>query len=72
MLGRVLALFALQIGPQFGENALTGILTKAHVAQPEFWGSVPIDTIWTVPMNVLITMIFFDAIGYEPKRSCGE
>lgn len=72
MMWRVLALFALQIIPAFGQDVLTGILTKAHVAQPEFWASAPLEAIWAIPMNVLVTLVFFDAIGYEPKRSCGE
>ena len=72
MMWRALALFAIQVAPQFGDSALTGILTRAHVAQADFWANVPLDTIWAIPMNVLITLVFFDAIGYEPKRSCGE
>jgi hypothetical protein len=69
---RAIALFLVQIVPAFGEGALSGILTKAHVEQPLFWASQPLEAIWTVPVYVLITLVFFDAIGYEPKRSCDE
>lgn len=69
---RVLALFALAIVPTFLESGLGDALTKAHVSHPDFWGSFPLSIVWSIPLNVLTTLVFFDVTGYEPKNPCDE
>jgi hypothetical protein len=69
---RALALFALSIVPYFLETSLSDAMTKAHVAHADFWSSFPLDVIWSVPLDVLITLVLFDVTGYEPKHPCDE
>ena len=72
MLWVALGLFSLQILPSLFEAGLAALLTKAHVAQAAFWSTLPVDIIWAIPINVLTTVVFLNAIGYEPKRPCSE
>ncbi len=69
---RVLALFALAVFPAFLESGLNDAMTKAHVTHPDFWSSFPLAIVWSVPLNVLTTLVFFDVTGYEPKPPSDE
>lgn len=73
MLWRSILLFVvIQIVPGLGISALSDVLNKAHVAHADLWATVPLEVLWTVPFYVLTVLMFFDAIGYEPNRSCDE
>jgi hypothetical protein len=72
LMWRALALFALNLVPDFLASSLGSAMAKAHLPQAEFWSTFPLHIIWSVPFNVLITLVLFDVTGYEPKHPCDE
>jgi hypothetical protein len=71
-LRRAIVLFALQFVPLAMSSALTSISAQHHVSITSFWSDVPAGILFSIPLNALIVLAFFDASGYEPKRTCGE
>ena len=70
--GRAIILFALQFVPMVAGEALTSVSAQHHIAIAPFWRDVPLDVLFSIPLDALIVLAFFDASGYEPKRTCGE
>ena len=71
-LWRAIVLFLLQFVPFIVGSTLEPALTHNHVAIASFWSNVPLGILFSIPLDVLIVLAFFDASGYEPKRTCGE
>ena len=71
-LRRAIALFALQLVPVAVSSALAAAFSKGATPPSSFWTDVPLGILFSIPLDVLIVLAFFDASGYEPKRTCGE
>jgi hypothetical protein len=71
-LWRAIVLFVLQFVPVIVNAAASAILERNHIAIASFWTDVPLGILYSIPLDVLIVLAFFDASGYEPKRTCGE
>ncbi len=71
-LWRAIVLFALQFVPQVISSAITATSAQHHITITSFWSDVPLGIVYTIPLDALIVLAFFDASGYEPKRTCGE
>lgn len=71
-LRRAIALFALQLVPVAVSSALSSALARGATPAPSFWTDVPVGILFSIPLDVLIVLAFFDASGYEPKHTCGE
>lgn len=71
---RVIGLFLVTFLPQelAGSTQSISWLKGMHVADPVFWAAIPIEALLLVPFGILTTLVYFDAIGYESKRPCGE
>lgn len=71
-LWRAIVLFALQFVPMAVSTLLTNATAQHHVRITSFWSDVPLGILFTIPLDALIVLAFFDATGYEPKRTCDE
>ncbi len=71
-LWRAIALLALQFVPIAISAELANVSAQHHVALTSFWSDVPLGILFSIPLDALIVLAFFDASGYEPKRTCGE
>lgn len=71
-LWRAIVLFALQFVPMAAGIALTKASAQLHITITSFWTDVPLGILFAIPLDALIVLAFFDASGYEPKRTCGE
>ena len=72
MLWRVIVLFALQFVPLAISSVIAHPSARSTVTTSSFWSDVPLGIIYSIPLDALIVLAFFDASGYEPKRTCGE
>ncbi|HET9031221.1 MAG TPA: hypothetical protein VFN49_13695 [Candidatus Aquilonibacter sp.] len=70
--GRTITLFVLQLVPGAISSAIVGAVTHGHPPASSFWTDVPVGIVFSIPLDVLIVLAFFDASGYEPNRTCGE
>ena len=69
---RVIGLFVAQLViQQAGYLAIAPLLQKLHVADAEFWATMPVNALLLAPFGILTVLVYFDAIGYESKRTCG-
>lgn len=71
-LWRAIALLALQFVPMAVSSVITSVSAQHHVTVTSFWTDVPLGIVFSIPLDALIVLAFFDASGYEPKRTCGE
>lgn len=71
-LWRAIVLFTLQFVPMALSTLLTNTAAQHHVRITSFWSDVPLGILFTIPLDALIVLAFFDATGYEPKRTCDE
>ncbi|MBV8638786.1 MAG: hypothetical protein JO322_11955 [Candidatus Eremiobacteraeota bacterium] len=71
-LWRAIVLFAMQFVPTAVSALITSSSTQHHVTVTSFWTDVPLGIVYSIPLDALIVLAFFDASGYEPKRTCGE
>ncbi len=72
-LWRAIALFALGLVPTAVSALIVNASTHNHgTTTTSFWSDVPLGIIYSIPLDALIVLAFFDASGYEPKRTCGE
>ncbi len=71
-LWRAIVLFALQFVPITVGGAVASASAQHHVTVTSFWTDVPLGILYSIPLDALIVLAFFDATGYEPKRTCGE
>jgi hypothetical protein len=58
---RALAIFALLLVVFFGQFVLYFALVQYHVAQPQFWSSIPLLTISQPPLAALTVLVYQDA-----------
>ncbi len=70
--GRAIVLFALQFVPMAAGEVVTTVSAQHHITIASFWRDVPLGILFAIPLDALIVLAFFDASGYEPKRTCGE
>jgi hypothetical protein len=71
-MGRALALFGLALLPDAAVALIAPAFTHGHVPESSFWTDVPLGIVFSIPLDVLIVLAFFDASGYESNRTCGE
>ena len=72
-LWRAIALFALGLVPTAVSTLISNASAQNHgTITSSFWSDVPLGIIYSIPLDALIVLAFFDASGYEPKRTCGE
>jgi hypothetical protein len=72
-LWRAIVLFALQFVPTAVSTLIANGSAQSHpTAASSFWSDVPLGIVYSIPLDALIVLAFFDASGYEPKRTCGE
>lgn len=71
-LWRAIVLFALQFVPSAVSAVVASASAQHHVTVTSFWTDVPLGIVYSIPLDALIVLAFFDASGYEPKRTCGE
>lgn len=71
-LRRAIVLFALQFVPTAVSALVSSASAQHHVTVTSFWRDVPLGIVYSIPLDALIVLAFFDASGYEPKRTCGE
>ena len=71
-LARAIAIFALGLLPFNLAALIAAAVTHGDPTTPSFWTDVPLGIVWSIPLDVLTVLAYFDATGYEPKRTCGE
>jgi hypothetical protein len=47
-------------------------LQGIRIHDAAFWAATVLDALMLAPFGILTVLIYFDAIGYESKRPCGE
>lgn len=69
---RIIAIFLVQLAFQWAAAVIQPELAHLHVPDAAFWATIPLGAILLVPLDIFTVYVYFDAIGYESKRTCGE
>lgn len=69
---RAIALFILVLLPNTITAVIGGAFAHGRSPAASFWSDVPLGIVFSIPLDALIVLAFFDASGYEPDRTCGE
>lgn len=70
---RALIVLALnEIAPSWVALVLQSALEALHAGQPALWASGLGITLVVPPVTTFATLVYLDAIKYEPKRTCGD
>jgi hypothetical protein len=67
---RVLILYVLLMLINALSYAVQSALVAHHVAFADFWATVPVAAVVTPPLAALTALVYMDASGMQPERSC--
>jgi hypothetical protein len=67
-----LALVATNIGLTLIISLVAQLMSTHHVANVDFWISIPLDTVLTVPFAVLAVVVYLECIAREKAAATGR